>query len=65
VVLYVLQARGCNLTAASSTQLAVWSSITQNTGLINRIRVLDIGDNPGVAFTDMEAFFGQTQLWEL
>jgi hypothetical protein len=62
---FALQARGCNLTAATSTELATWTSITQNTGLINRIRMLDVGDNPELAFTDMEVFFGQLRLWEL
>lgn len=59
------QARGCNLTAATSTELAIWTNMTQDTGLINRLCVLDIGDNPELAFTDMEMFFGQMRLWEL
>uniref|UniRef100_A0A383W616 Leucine-rich repeat-containing N-terminal plant-type domain-containing protein n=1 Tax=Tetradesmus obliquus TaxID=3088 RepID=A0A383W616_TETOB len=63
--LSVLRARGCNLTAATSTELAIWTNMTQDTGLINRLRVLDIGDNPELSFTDMEMFFGQMRLWEL
>jgi hypothetical protein len=60
-----LQVRGCNLTAYSSTQLANWSPITQNTGLINTIRVLDLGDNPEINVIGMEDLFGQMPLWEL
>jgi hypothetical protein len=60
-----VQVRGCNVTAHTATQLADWSPITQNTGLINTIRVLDLGDNPEISVIGMEDLFGQMKLWEL
>jgi hypothetical protein len=60
-----LQVRGCNLTADTPTELVGWSPITQNTGLINAIRVLDLGDNPELSVTGMEGLLIQMPLWEL
>lgn len=32
---------------------------------MDSLRVLDVGHNPGLSFTDMELFFGNMTLWEL
>lgn len=60
-----MQARSCGLTAKTSSQLANWSQPADGTGLINSLRVLDVGDNPALEFTNIENLFGQMKLWEL
>lgn len=61
----ILQVRGCGLTAASPSQLALWNATSPDTGLINTIRVLDLGQNPDLSFSPMEILFGLMKLWEL
>lgn len=60
-----LQVRSCGLTAKSSGQLADWSAVAGGTGVVNRLRVLDLGDNPTLEFTSMDILFAPMRLWEL
>jgi hypothetical protein len=58
------QVRDCNLAEWNSSLLAVWE-LQPAQGLLRTLRILDISNNPSLYFIDMEAFFGQMQLWEL
>lgn len=59
------QVRGCGLISKDATSLANWAAQSDGSGLINTLRVLDLGDNADLSFTNMEGLFGQMKLWEL
>lgn len=58
------QVRSCNLDEWNTSTLAAWE-LQPAQGLLRTLRILDVSINPGLAAADMEAFFGQMQLWEL
>lgn len=66
-LLLVLQARSCNLTMSTSTpNLFGWEAITgAQPGLLETLRVLDLGDNWELAETDASSALGAWHLWEL